>query len=394
MRERIANDPLCQMHLRRIQFASREAADKAGIDIGLVSTKPISESCKANGEIRYDPTRVARLASRAAGTVWQVEKNVGDHVKAGELLALVDSPRVGQCKSALQKALAQLRLAEGAVSRISDLSDVLAGKRLLEAQAERDTAEAAVRNEIDMMLNLGLQVSQEEITRIESNALAEELRFFGLPTSIRSQLDPKATTGNLMPIIAPRDGVVVMRDVVAGEVIDANKVLFTVVDNRQMWLELDVPLESIEYVKIGQQVHFLPDGSRTEHRGAITWLSTEVDAGTRTVRVRAELENPDGNLRDESFGAGRIVLREEDAAVVAPSDAVHWEGCCYVTFVRDKDYLAEDSYKVFHTRMVRPGVTNNGYTEIIAGLFPGEVVVTAGSGVLRAELLKGNLGAG
>ena len=59
-----------------------------------------------------------------------------------------------------------------------------------------------------------------------------------------------------------------------------------------------------------------------------------------------------------------------------------------------RNYLAKDSYKVFHTRMVRPGVTNGDYTEIIAGLLPGEVVVTKGSGVLRAELLKGNLGAG
>lgn len=44
--------------------------------------------------------------------------------------------------------------------------------------------------------------------------------------------------------------------------------------------------------------------------------------------------------------------------------------------------------------MVRPGVINGDYTEVIAGLLPGEVVVTKGSGVLRAELLKGNLGAG
>ena len=56
--------------------------------------------------------------------------------------------------------------------------------------------------------------------------------------------------------------------------------------------------------------------------------------------------------------------------------------------------MQEGSYKVFHTRSVRPGVVSGDYTEVIAGLLPGEVVVTEGSGVLRAELLKGNLGAG
>jgi multidrug efflux pump subunit AcrA (membrane-fusion protein) len=115
---------------------------------------------------------------------------------------------------------------------------------------------------------------------------------------------------------------------------------------------------------------------------------------TRTVKVRAELPNNDGHLRDETYGAGQIVLREEQDAIVVSNEAVHWEGCCHVAFIRDKDYMKKDSYKVFHTRMVRPGVTNGDYTEMIAGLLPGEVVVTKGSGVLRAELLKGNLGAG
>ena len=88
------------------------------------------------------------------------------------------------------------------------------------------------------------------------------------------------------------------------------------------------------------------------------------------------------------------MLRDQDDAIIAPREAIHWEGCCHVAFVRDKNFLAEGSYKVFHTRMVRPGVTNGDYTEVIAGLLPGEVVVTKGSAVLRAELLKGNLGAG
>ena len=88
------------------------------------------------------------------------------------------------------------------------------------------------------------------------------------------------------------------------------------------------------------------------------------------------------------------MLRDEPEAIVVPSSAVHWEGCCFVAFVQDKNYSKKGSYKVFHTRMVRPGVTRGDTTEIIAGLLPGEVIVTKGSGILRAELLKGNLGAG
>ena len=106
------------------------------------------------------------------------------------------------------------------------------------------------------------------------------------------------------------------------------------------------------------------------------------------------MPNQEGYLLNESFGPAQVILREETDAIVVPKDAVHWEGCCHVVFVRDKDFLSEGSYKVFHTRMVRPGVTNGDFTEMIAGVVPGEVVVPSGSGVLRAELLKGNLGAG
>jgi cobalt-zinc-cadmium efflux system membrane fusion protein len=76
---------------------------------------------------------------------------------------------------------------------------------------------------------------------------------------------------------------------------------------------------------------------------------------------------------------------------------VHWEGDCHVVFVRDKHWAQAGAPKLFHVRTVRPGIALPGpipETEIIAGLLPGEVVATANSTALRAELLKNNLGAG
>ena len=129
--------------------------------------------------------------------------------------------------------------------------------------------------------------------------------------------------------------------------------------------------------------------------GKLVWISTTADQQTRMVTVRAELPNPQGQLRNETFGAGRIILREEQEAIVVPNEAVHWEGCCHVVFVRDKGYFdSTDSPKVFHVRTVRLGAKNEKFTEIIAGVLPGEVVATKGSDVLRAELLKNNLGEG
>ena len=77
-----------------------------------------------------------------------------------------------------------------------------------------------------------------------------------------------------------------------------------------------------------------------------------------------------------------------------PNEAVQWDGCCSVVFVRDKDYLKPDAPKVFHVRKVRTGAKDGTNTEVVAGVLPGELVVTKGSGLLLTELLRGSLGEG
>jgi cobalt-zinc-cadmium efflux system membrane fusion protein len=163
-----------------------------------------------------------------------------------------------------------------------------------------------------------------------------------------------------------------------------------------MWLTLSVREDDARYVSLGQPVLFRPNSSahEAEIRGGVAWISTSADDQTRTVKVRVELPNADGRLRANTFGLGRIVLREEARAVVVPSEAVHWDGDCHVVFVRDKHFHQEGSPKFFHVRTVRPGVKEGNTTEIIAGLLPGEVIATKNSVVLEAQLLKSNLGAG
>src|SRR5207245_1171754 len=209
----------------------------------------------------------------------------------------------------------------------------------------------------------------------------------------------KTMTANLLPVRAPLDGVVVSRKpAVVGEIVDASKTLFAIADTRLMWLTLHVRFEDANSLKVGQAVRFRPDGGGEEAAGQLNWISTAADEKTRTVEVRAILANAAGRLRANTFGAGRIILREEPKAIVVPSEAVQreGEGDCHIVFVRDKNYFAEGSPKVFHVRTVRVGARNEQrkVTEIVAGVLPREVVVTRGSGMLRAELLKNNLGEG
>jgi len=395
--ERPTNNSVCKNYQRPIQFASLEAVEKAGVDVELVERQPITESIKANGEISYDQTRFANLSSRVPGTVCRVEKNVGDQVRAGEVLAVVDAVEVGRAKTELIRALAEETLREKTLIRLTSLSStgIVPGRRTQEAEAEYAHARAQVLSAQQTLQNLGLPVDAEQLRGLPEAELVDRLRRLGLPESIAHEFNSSDPTGNALPIRAPMDGVIVARQVVAGEVVDASRVLFQVADTRQMWLTLNVPLEEAAQLALSQPVRFHPDGSLAEVSGSLVWISTAADPETRMVTVRAELPNPTGRLRDETFGTGQIILREEPRAIVVPNEAVNWEGCCHVVFVRDKGYFdRQHSPKVFHIRTVRLGAKTEKFTEIIAGVLPGEVVATKGSDVLRAELLKNNLGEG
>lgn len=391
---RIENNSQCKLHRRRIQFVSAEAAERAGIDIGLVTEAPIAELIRANGEISYDQTALVDLASRLPGSVWRVEKQVGELVRKGEVLALIEASEVGKAKAELLQAIADLDLQEQTLKRRQATKGSLAGAQILETEAAVREAKIRVLSAQQSLINLGLPVDSTELKGLSEDELVQRIQFLGLPETLVHSLDHATTTGNLLPIRSPLDGVIVSRSIVAGEVVDSAKTLLTVTDINRMWLRLDVRLEDAANLALRQAVRFIPDGGSQEASGTVSWISTEVDEQTRTVEVRVEIANEDGQLRANTFGTGEIVLREEPNAIVVPSEGVHWEGCCHVVFVRDKHYLEQDAPKVFHVRKVRPAAIQNGLTELVAGVLPGEVIAVKGSALLRAELLKNNLGAG
>jgi membrane fusion protein, heavy metal efflux system len=397
VKPRAENNSHCGLHLRRIQFASAAAVEKAGVDIAVVQERPILETAVANGEVTYDQNRMAHLSSRVAGTVWQVEKQVGDRVGKGACLALVDAAEVGKAKSELLQAMSHVRLKQTNLERVKPLAEgVLSARQFREAEAALQEATIRLQSAMQSLVNLGLPVRLEDFEGMESAQVARRIHFLGLPADGPSNLDAASTTSNLFPIRSPLDGIVIDRHVVAGEVVNTSTVLFGVADITRMWLTLDVREEDAKYVSLGQPVLFRPNsgGDETDVRGSLAWISTSADDQTRTVKVRVELPNANGRLRANTFGTGRIVLREEPQAIVVPSQSVHWDGGCHVVFVRDKNYHAANSPKFFHVRSVRLGVKDGDTTEIIAGLLPGEVIASKNSVVLEAQLLKSNLGAG
>ncbi len=416
LKDRKENSKNCKQHERRIQFASDDIFKKMGIDIMPVSREPIFETVSASGEIVSAQPLVAPVSAPVAGRVALVTDKgvIGKQVKRGDVLALLDAVEVGKAKAELLQAYAQTDLRKKTVDLLTplDKQGVIAQSRMMEADLALREARIRLLGAQQALNNMGLPFQVDESKGLSVEELASRIHFFGIPPEIASRLDAKTTTGNLMPVIASRDGTVTAAKVALGEMADPGKPLFVVSDTSRMWLVLKVRIEDVEYLRVrdektsfaGQTVKFRPDGSKKAVEGKLVWKSTDVDDKTRTVQFRAELPNSDGSLLANTFGTGQIVVRAEAQtgpkdtaekdAIVVPTEAVHWEGDCHIVFVRDKNFLDPNGLKVFHVRTIRPGVINGPHTEILAGVLPGEVVATRNSGSLRAELLKNNLGAG
>jgi cobalt-zinc-cadmium efflux system membrane fusion protein len=402
------NNSKCKLQQRRIQFATTEIIERLGIEVTPAKHAPISESVTANGEIGFDPTRTARLSSRVPGTLWRVEKQIGDKVKKGEVLALVDAADVGKAKAELQQSIVNLDLKTQTLANLKGSTGVVAGKSVQEAESAVAEAHVRMLAARQSLVNLGLPLPKVDDISAEPEELTKQLQFLGLTDELAEAVAKTSSSSNLLPVRAPFDGEVTERTGVPGEVVAPNKVLFVVADTRVMWLTLNVRIEDAERIHPGQPVQFQHDGHNDWDGGEVAWVSPSVDEATRTVPVRVKLPNTAGRHHARSFGTARIVLRQEANAIVVPKDAVHWEGDCYVVFVRDKNF-EKSKYKVFHVRKIRPGATelNSGegrgasgemlaaaIVEIAAGLLPGELVASTNSGILRSELLKNNLGAG
>lgn len=394
VRPRPANNSRCLLHQRRIQFSSPAAVAKAGVEVAVAQEQAVVETVQANGYVAYRSGSVAHLGSRVAGNVLRIERQVGDVVAPGDVLAIVDSVEVGQAKEALVQAIVRARAERVSFEKISQLPEgAVASNRIRGAKTALDVAESTILAAEQVLANLGLAIDSRNLGEGSPEKLMAQLRLLGLPEYTFQKLQI-APSSNLFPVRAPQAGTLMEVGAVAGELVDSQTRMFVIADARKMTAILQVPSEESRLLRSGQKVEFQLDGASDRKEGTLRWISPEMDPKTRTVQIRTELDNADGRLRANAFGTGHIVLRTEPQALVVPASALQWEGDCHVVFVRNRDYFVQDAPKFFVVRKVVPGVKTADGVEIIVGLAPGEVVAAKGSDVLRSELLKNSMGAG
>ncbi|MFO1021478.1 MAG: efflux RND transporter periplasmic adaptor subunit [Planctomycetales bacterium] len=378
------------VELGAIELKSEEALKHLGIATAAAEQRAMNEYVEASGAIDYDKTLLVQLSSRVSGTVWRVEKKIGDRVQKGDVLSILQSNQVGTAKTEFLQSVVQMRHAEATLKRLQSLPDQVVAKReLFEAEANLREARIKQLNKQQALSNLGLPLQYDEKKNQPEPELMTSLQFLGLPSAIADKLDPKTTPANLIPVLAPFDGIVLQREIVVGEAVEPSLTQFVVADTSRMWILLNVRKEDADQLRIGQPLRFTGDSNPVAIEGKVNWISPEVDKKTRSIQVRAEvpshLNDKEGGaqmLRANTFGRGMIQVRSEPQATVVPKNAVQWTESGAVVFVADA------TGRVFTPRSVEAGIRDKNWVEIRSGVKAGERVVTAGSHVLKSELAQ------
>ncbi len=378
-----------------LEFPSAEAVKNAGIKTVPVEHRTMVEEMEIHGVIDYDRKLVARLSPRVSGTIWRVMKHLGDAVHTGDVVAVIEAVQIGDAKAEFLNALAVTESRTAQRQRLEGLRDVVPEKNYREALLSEREARVRLRNAEQTLINLGVPIRQDDFLKLDDQQRSERLHFLGLPEDLVRELDLTKNTSNLVAMTAPFGGAVISRDFGLGEVVTPSDTVFELADTSRMWILMDVRKEDAVRVECGQMVEFHADGVEGIMTAKVDWISTEIDENTRTLQVRAQVDNPviaeqdeDGNeqrrLRANTFGTGQIVVRENLNALAVPEESVQWDQERYLVFIQTSELR-------FQAVPVTRGIEADGYVEIRGQVSPGMQVVTKGSHVLKSHSLLNKL---
>lgn len=312
------------------------------------------------GEIASDPDKTARISALVAGRLESVSFKEGQEVKKGDVLAIIKVPELGKAKAAYAATAAKALAARSNADRLQALStERLAGtQEVLAAKAEADALEA------------------------EARAAEEQLRALGTGTA-------GGVSGSQLPLRTPVAGVVITRDAVVGQPVNAEQTIATIADLKEVWFLARLFEKNLGQAHVGAPADVQLNAYPNEHfQGVVEYLAKQIDPAARTVTARIRLANRSDLLRIGLFGVAHVGTGEDakkPPVLVVPRNAVTEVGGKPVVFVQQPD-------GDFDVHEVVLGDSALGKVEVVSGLRVGEPVVVDGVFTLKSAVLKSTFG--
>jgi len=332
---------------------------ESGVEMGQAGPGQIELWVTLPGEVVLNTDRVAHIVPKVTGVVHEVRKTLGDSVRKGEIMAILESRELADSKGAYLAAKQRVALAQNNFNReellwkkkiSAEQEYINASNALAEAQIELDTTEQKLHalGLDDQQISTFMSVHEKNLTRYE--------------------------------IVAPLAGTVVEKHIDLGEVLKDDTPGFKIADLSTVWVNLSIQQKDLPLIRKGQRVILSTPGDKKETIGNIAYVEPLGLEQTRTVHARVVVPNPNGFWRPGLFVTGRVAVDKQRVDIAVPSEAI--------IQVEGKPCLFIKTAEGFKAQPIKTGKEDETNTEVASGLSRGQVYVHKGAFTLKSELDK------
>jgi membrane fusion protein, heavy metal efflux system len=319
------------------------------VQVVTVQPSKLTRTLRLTGAVAYNAFNTTPVITQVGGPVSKIMVVPGDRVKRGQPLLEVSSPDYSLLLASYLKARDTFRVADKNYERAKDLFEhhAIADRDLLQAESDRIQAQA------------------------DLSAAQEGMRILGIPKPEDLEKSPISAQ---IPLLAPIGGEIVERLVSPGQVLQAGTTqAFTISDMSTVWVLANIYQGDLAFVKDGDAATITTDSYPDKFSGKISFISPALDPTTRTLQARIVVDNPGGKLKKDMYCVAQVTAGTISNAIAVPDSSI----------LRDDEnqpfvYVATSSNQ-FGRRQVEIGPSENGETQVLKGLSPGDKVVGNGS---------------
>jgi len=332
----------------------------AKIELQTATEHDVDDTILTSGRVTLDDLRSAHVFSPVTGRVVKIDAQLGEHVKKGDPLAVIESPDIGNAVSDVHKAEADVIAAEHDYKRRKELFEQKAG-----SAADLEVAEDSWRR------------AKAEIERARQKAYL--LRA--------GSVDSVTQTYTLS---SPIDGEILLRNINPGTEVQgqysggATQELFTIGELDRVWMLGDLYEMDLARVHVGSPAEVTVVAYKDKvFRGRVDWVSGMLDPATRTAKVRCTFDNQDRLLRPEMYATVRISV-DQKRALAIPRSALLRLGEYKVVFIEVGESQGQARFERVPVE-VDEG-ESSPWLEVTHGLEAGQKVVVSGAILLSQKL--------
>lgn len=423
---------------------SDEALKNAGIETEIASSQKIKSKIELPGEIGLNETKVVHIVPRLDGVVKKVFKHLGDEVKKGEAIAIIESRELADAKISYLDAQKKAQLAKIDFDRetlifenTADMLELLERKldveeiskrienlqignnreQLISSYAKLSLAKSVFKREKGLF-EKGIASESDYLLALEKYKSAEakfvsltekisfdgkwnlrqkkrkyEMESLNLQNSTQkflalglTQDEIKSLTQNKKRVFtqyelrATIDGTVIKKHLTTGEAVKADDDVFLLADLSEVWATILIPADQIKKAALGSKVIVRNKNLELEAEGKLTYLSSIIDETTRTITGRAVIPNFEKVWRPGTYVDVELVIDEKTTPIAVQSKALQSIREWSVVFVKYGN--------VFEARPLDIGKNDGEFAEVLSGLKEGEVYATKNSYAVKAEIEK------